>query len=330
MHEPRAALPWYKRLLRRRVVMLWRYWAVVNRHVVILASCHGAAAEMDKCRKIMDRMIGSIQLPQQDVLVGKRFTEMVVSLARSWFPETSVAVIDEAHVQFGTQNVSLAGLHRRYLASPDELSTQVRAFLTAVLVDAPASVLVGTWAGAAKRVLPVLLRDDRGDAARQEWINGLSIGYVLEARSDNGDASERLITGDDLARWKVDLDEVHERAIRNLVGFSHEHTMEGGKSAGYTMLCLSSADRHNAARVLLPELHRKLRVHLGNTFYAAIPTRQVLVAFSSDDEDVLSRVREEVAQDYSRAGSEGVSPRLFLVTPDGIAGDPAAADAYEI
>jgi hypothetical protein len=64
-----------------------------------------------------------VHLAERDILVGRRFSELVVSLARSWFPQTSVTLIDDIHVQFGTQSVSLAGLHRRYLASPDTLPT---------------------------------------------------------------------------------------------------------------------------------------------------------------------------------------------------------------
>ena len=129
--------------------------------------------------------------------------------------------------------------------------------------------------------------------------------------------------------WKVPSDDLHEQAMHNLIVHSHEHIMEGRKSEGYTMLGLANADRHNATRILLPELHRKLREHLGTTFYAAMPTREVLLAFSISDDDVLTRVRREIADDFLRT-PEGLSPKLFLVTPDGIAGDPANAEDLDL
>jgi len=313
--------------------MLWRYWAVLNPHLLVLATCNGKPAALEKQRQFIDRLIASIQLPKHDILIGRRFTETVVSLARSWFPETAVVVIDDAHLQFGSQNVSLVNLHRRYLASPDELPTQVRAFLTAVQGDLPASAIAGAWAHARERIMPVFLtraalNNASGRVVNEEWINGLYITYVLGDDSASP-TRERPITLDDIARWKVPADDLHEQAMHNLIVHSHEHIMEGRKSEGYTMLGLANADRHNATRILLPELHRKLREHLGTTFYAAMPTREVLLAFSITDEDVLGRVRREIADDFHRS-SDGLSPKLFLVTPDGIAGDPADAEDFEL
>jgi hypothetical protein len=74
-------------------------------------------------------------------------------------------------------------------------------------------------------------------------------------------------------------------------------------------------------------LHRKLREHLGMTFYAALPSREFLLAFSTVREDVLVRVRQQIAADYSRA-KEGLSQKIFLVTPDGIAGDSSEAEDF--
>ncbi len=65
------------------------------------------------------------------------------------------------------------------------------------------------------------------------------------------------------------------------------------------------------------------------TFYAALPTRDILMAFSSSDDDVLSRIRQEIADDFART-PDGLSPKLFLVTPDGIAGDPADQEDFDL
>ncbi len=165
--------------------MLWRYWAVINPHLLVLATCNGKPNIIEKQRALIDRLIASIQLPKHDILIGRRFTDTVVSLARSWFPQTAVVVIDDAHLQFGSQNVSLVNLHRRYLASPEELPTQVRAFLTAVQGDMPASALAGSWAHARDKIMPqfltrIALNNTPGRTVNEEWINGLFITYILE------------------------------------------------------------------------------------------------------------------------------------------------------
>jgi uncharacterized protein YtpQ (UPF0354 family) len=345
-HIP-SPLPWYRRLLAGLGVtggdrLLWRYWAVLNPHCLVLASCHGTPAVVEKQRSNIDRLIASIRLPDRDILTGRRFTEMVVSLARSWFPQTAAAVIDDAHVQFGTQNLSVATLHRRYLARPEELPIQVRAFLTAIQGNLPASVLAGSWIHAREHIMPVfltaqLLRD--ADKALggvkvicEEWINSLSIGYALdETDPPQGHAdpsrapAQRIITEEDLSRWQIDPEELHTQALQNLVLHSHEHIMEGRRTEGCIILTLAQPDRHNAARILLPELHRKLREHLGTTFFAAMPTREILLAFHITDESVLARMRHNVGEDFRNA-SFPLSPKFFLVTPDGIAGDPADAE----
>jgi hypothetical protein len=381
LQQLRVGQPWYKRLLRRAPLMLWRYWAVINPHLLVLVSCNGKPAAVERHRAVIDRVVQSLHLPDRDILVGRHFTETVVSLARAWFPQTPVTVVDDVHLQFGTQPVSLVHLHRRYLACPDDLPTQVRAFLAAVQGELPASALAAAWSSARDRILPVFLPTAAlaagGEHRRilhEPWVNDLSIAYVLEdealgqeplshaaapapsagagtqsvgvATPDSAaclHANERMITREDVARWNVSPEDLYEQALHNLVLYSHEHTMQGQKGDGLTLLCLGvggaipgvtpgpaaggggnaggGPDRHNAARVLLPELHRKLREHLGPTFFAAMPTRDLLLAFNTTDDDVLERVRQQVADDYARA-AHGLSPKLFLVTPDGIAGDP--------
>jgi len=369
--------PWYKRLLPRWFsysgVVVWRYWALLNPHMLLLVNCQGKPAVVEKQRETLDRLLRSVHLPDRDILIGRRFSETVVSLARSWFPQTSVTLIDDIHVQFGTQNVSLASLHRRYLASPETLPTQLHAFLSAVQGELPASVVANSWSRARERILPTFLtrtavHNHASRLVHEPWVNGLAISYVLEddapgtgasqespfpgkshgsaevslKSSDSSQllrAGERAITMEDLEHWHVTAEELHTQALQNLVLYSHEHTMQGQKGDGFTMLCLggnlpapgthseagitasTTSDRHNAARILLPELHRKLREHLGATFFAAIPTRDLLLAFSVSDEAILSRVRDQIASDFTHA-SNGLSPKLFLVTPDGIAGDP--------
>ena len=76
-------------------------------------------------------------------------------------------------------------------------------------------------------------------------------------------------------------------------------------------------DGYDASRVLLPTLHEKLREHLGSPFAAGIPNRDILLCFRNDDETV-GRLREQIAEDH-RQMPHGVTDKLLLVTPDGIA-----------
>jgi hypothetical protein len=392
--------PWYRRLVARRSSMQWRYWAILTPNLTLLVSCNGLPHAVESLRESTDRILASLQLPQPSLLLGRQFTETVVSLARSWFPQTLVAILDDAHLQFGNHHISIHPLHRSYLANPADLPTHVRTFF-APLQQEPHSTLVpppASWPAARDRLYPLLLTRTAMHNASQRlhcepWINGLFVAYALSdlpaapgSLSHTPTAPERFVTEGDLARWAITPELLHEQALHNLIVSSHEYTMQGQKADGFTMLGLgaasafdaatrpssaeqqqsaprraspqpsssaekgggtgkavgpaeppgttpgrggdevsapSSGDRHNAARILLPELHRKLREHLGATFFAAIPTRGLLLAFSASDPDILARVRLQVAHDFHHAPSHlALSPKLFLVTPDGIAGDP--------
>jgi hypothetical protein len=313
-------VPWYLRLFRRTPVMLWRFWAILNSHMLLLISSNGRPDAMEKRRLVLDRITASVHLPDRDILLGRHFTEMVVSLARSYFPQLPVAVIDDGHLQFGSQPVSLVGLHRRYLASPEDLPTQVRSFLAEMEQELPAANDGDSWQEIRRNIYPVLLTEldaeGAADVQREEWVNGLSVGYIVDDKNGS-----RAVTTSDVKLWHADADSLHQQALRNLVGKSREQMMEMHNGEGYTMLLLSAPDRHNAARILLPEFHRVLREHLGATFYAAMPTREFLLAFATTDESVLKRVCRQIGADYSRA-KRPLSAKLFVVTADGVAGDP--------
>jgi hypothetical protein len=323
--------PWYKRIFRRAPLKLWRFWAVLNPHMLVLASTTAHPELLEKHRALLDRILLSLHLPERDILLGRHFADKVVSLARSYFPELTVAIIDDAHLRCGSQPVSLTPLHRRYLAAPEDLPTHVKSFFAEVQSDLPASDVAGEWAAARHSILPSFIATANADVlglVHEEWVNQLSIAYLLEDENAP-DAGDRAITTADVKRWRVDPEILHEQALKNLVVRSHGHAMEVHKSEGYTMLLIVAPEKHNAVRLLLPQLHSILREHLGPTFYAAIPTPEFLLAFSTGSEEVLNRVRQQIAADFARA-KNGVSPKIFLVTPDGIAGDPAESEDFDI
>jgi hypothetical protein len=270
-----------------------------------------------------------MRLPETDLLLGRHFADTVVSLARSYFPELTLAVIDDAHLRCGSQPVSLTPLHQRYLASPEDLPIHVKSFFAEVQGELPAAEVAEQWVWARRHVLPTFVKTASAvGLAHQPWVNQLSIGYLLEdAGSDSEGGADRAITKADVKRWNIDEELLHEQALKNLVMRSHEHAMEVHKSEGYTMLLLVAPEKHNAVRLLLPELHSILREHLGTTFYAAIPTHEFLLAFSTVNMEILGRVREQIAADHARS-KHPISPKIFLVTPDGIAGDPGEEEDF--
>jgi uncharacterized protein YtpQ (UPF0354 family) len=324
-----AGVPWYKRLLGQGPWLQWRFWAALNPHMLVLASCQGEPEAVALHRANIDRVVDSLVLPQRDLLVGRHFSEAVATLARRYYPHLNVAQIDEGHMRFGACHVDLLTLHKRYLDAPELLREQVRTFLSDVqrLNDSAEQAVV--YERVRSSIMPVLV--PTSDLARyglhcahEEWVNDLHIVYVVD---DSG--AYRAVHNDDCELWGITLDTLHEQAIVNLHERSTELVMEGARAEGYTKLALAQPDPYNASRILLPDLHRKLRQHLGHVFYVGIPARDVLMVFNTRRADVLERLRKQVASDYRRM-DDPVSPRLFQITPDGIAGDPAGTGGYAL
>ncbi len=185
------------------------------------------------------------------------------------------------------------------------------------------------WGDIRDSVLPFLVEADKvgrfgPDCASQEWVNNLYIVYAFR-----DDIASRGITHKEVDAWSLDPDELHEQALVNLVSRSRDLTMEGSRTQHYTMLAMVTPDPFNASRILLPDLHSKLREHLGPSFYVAIPSADFLLAFTTQDPTTIGRIRQQMAADYARVQAP-ISPRLFIMTPDGVAGDPDVEESAEL
>jgi len=261
-----AGVSWWKRLLRLGPRMLWRFWAIVNPEVLVLASCNGRPEAIERHRETVNKIIQSIHVPD-----------------------------------------------RAEAAPPPPPPPPAPAATSATAAAEPLR-----WSDIRTQVFPLLVPMAQvaahgPDVIEQPWVNELSILYVVAE-------PHHTLTQGECAQWHIDLETLHEQALHNLVGRSQELTMEGGRAPGYTMLAFAQPDPYNAMRILLPDLQRKLRQHLGNTFYVAIPNSAFLLAFATDQEDILSRVRQQIRLDFKRMASP-ISPKLFIMTSDGVAGE---------
>ena len=94
--------------------------------------------------------------------------------------------------------------------------------------------------------------------------------------------------------------------------------MEGSREpTGGRIVLVLTDDSFSASRLLHPEFHKLFSKGLGSPFLAGIPDRDTLVAFS-DRPALKKRIAKQVRKDYN-ASSYAITPRLFLVTADGVA-----------
>jgi len=135
------------------------------------------------------------------------------------------------------------------------------------------------------------------------------------------------ITTDQMLRWKVCPDELDSIARENLERYVNDldvqfvESKEGGRAA-----IVSEQDGYDAARLLLCGLHHRLGPQLGGDFYVATPARDMFLALSTGPDPFLRRMKSRVEQDFRRLPYP-VSPDLFLVTRDGVAGTKGTLQA---
>jgi uncharacterized protein YtpQ (UPF0354 family) len=177
-----------------------------------------------------------------------------------------------------------------------------------------------TWEEAKSRVLPLLKPRsylDSDTATRHslvsEWLADVVICYALRSKD-----IFRFVTTADADRWETDAQAVHEVAVANLSRLAWPTKMEGARQRdGGRVIIVATSDGMASSRILHPELHRLFSGPLGSPFVAGIPDRDTLVVFS-DRRRIRRQTERQLRKDH-RTSSYPITPRPFLVTPDGIA-----------
>lgn len=310
----------------------YRFWLIRHEESALLMWAFGPTPTLDFTRVIQDEMVNAVQLGKEVGLKSRPFIETVVELANEYVGADAVAAIDEQTVTIGGVKIHVNQLHDTWQGHPENLAEDVRDFFDDLLVEYTGEL--GTdagWSQVRTRVLPTLvpqamiptlspdkpITDSSGVAASsivaEPWINDLVISYQIGR-------SERYVTTADLLNWEISPEALHEHALANLARSTRKLSMSGGHSDKYTLFSFPANDVMNSARMLLPLVQKNLRQQMGSTYYMAAPDRQVLLAFTSEDEATLAWLRHQVEIRYSNA-TEPLSDRLFMITRDGVVGD---------
>jgi uncharacterized protein YtpQ (UPF0354 family) len=120
-------------------------------------------------------------------------------------------------------------------------------------------------------------------------------GFVIDSKN-----TFQYVTPKHLTNWKVDIDEVSRCAYENLGRVSQDLKIEineaGGKDAKGKYVTISIPDGYAAARILLPDIRKRLQKDLGDRCYIAIPNRDFLIGWSPDfthKEKFVAQVRKD-------------------------------------
>ena len=255
------------------------------------------------------------------------FRDAVLAVVREELPgfelETSVdpEILRHEEAELGLQNLrakcaSAAGAD----ASPGDVAAcrgVIRQHFEAIResLAAPAEPAPADFAAAAPNLRPQLAPEEyltSLKAAHLPFGEGLIVGFVLDRKSNY-----QFVTEDDLARWKIELPKLAERAFANLEAASRDIPVNATQGAD-RMLAIETGDGYDATRLLLPGFRRFATRHLGETYYAAIPNRDALVLWATDcSKEFTTRLVAHLGSQY-RGEPYPLTDRIFEVGPEGI------------
>lgn len=251
----------------------------------------------------------------------EQFVQQVINTVKVKFPVAKVARGDEPFsLRINGQLASLENLYRSAVLQPEQMNAMVEQWMLEMVRASEGSPDHNApLADVADRILPMVLREesvqtDYPSIICQPLIAGLSVAYAVDS-----DRSLWYIPKGTLTNWRISIDELHDRAIANLVERSQAIAAHAAQDTDGTinLILFQTMDGFDASRLLLPTLHERLREHLGSPFAAAVPNRDILLCFRNDEQTV-GRLREQVANDYGQM-PHPVTDRLLLVTADGLA-----------
>lgn len=252
----------------------------------------------------------------------EQFVQQVIDVAKDRFPAAKVARGDQPFsMRINGQLAVLENVYRLVSLQPDKGREMISQWILEIVRTSEG--IPEHHAGfeeLAERIFPVLLREQTGEGsgtatvATVPLVSGLNVGFAVDS-----DRSFWYVSRTTLAQWNIDIEQLHERALQNLIDRSQTiaaHAVQD-EDGDVSLIVFQSGDGFDASRLLLPTLHDKLREHLGSPFVAGVPNRDILLCFRNDEENV-EKLRQQIKHDF-RQMPHPISDRPLLVTADGIA-----------
>jgi len=252
-------------------------------------------------------------------LSREQFVNQVLELVSKKFPLVKISRAPQRFsINVNGQLAPLENLYRIALLQPEQTPHHVQRWIVELLRAAEAAPQTfGSFQQVESRLMPMLLNDAEGHsvaAVSQPLVDGLAVAYALD-----GDRTISYLTPQRLTDWDQSIDQIHATALGNLLARSQSLSGQAAQdSRGRVyLILLQTMDGYDASRLLLPNLHEKLRGHLGSPFAAAVPNRDILLCFR-DEERTIAQLQPQIQSDFRQMPHQ-ISDRIFLLTPDGIA-----------
>jgi uncharacterized protein YtpQ (UPF0354 family) len=296
------------------------YWLVAGGDIVLFASTQVPIAERDEWNPMFQQVMASLRITRDKELMMRQVANEVLLKLREMHPDQEFEFEEGNRIKGKGQVVYLSNLFREVRESPSRREPIIKNFVENLSKSANADIGYETWEEARPRILPVLKPRDylhpdgpTQHLLTQEWLADVVICYVIKSKK-----FFRFVTGWDVDRWGTTAADLHQIAIQNLSKLDWPKQLIGSssRSAG-RVIVVDCEDGLASSRMLHPDLHHLFRQALGSPFWAGIPDRNTLVVFS-DRRILKQKIGRKLAKDC-RQSAYSITPRPFLVTPDGIA-----------
>lgn len=308
-------------------------WATMHDDLIVVIQTHAPESHEHLYRPIFERMLTSFRIHRSKEAAHLRTLHDVFFALKKALPDADIQTVDDRikldRLDLGVDNLVIA--ISRQPGRRDEL---IQEYANSVVQSVSGMQQVGkeAWNDVKDAIFPMIRADsilsilaDKGDEdesdakrhARQiassPWLADLLICYAIDSN-----ASFRMLSYHDLNRWGKDLSEVHAKSIRNLMSSDFPDCMAVPGVDGEVMLCGFGTGGISAksSYLLHPSLYKKLKPKFSQRIWAAIPSRDSLMVFSSHCSD-RATLLSAVAEDYKQSDHQ-ISDRLFEITPDGI------------
>ncbi len=200
-----------------------------------------------------------------------------------------------------------------YLADPQSLPGILHS-LSESLHDAPPNRTISDPAVLLQHIMPMLKplailneihEQQLPVLLYRPFLGELMITYVI----DEGE-TVAYVTRDHLTSWALAEELLHQRAIANLRQRTTPPRISG--TGRRSLLIWASQDGYDATRLLLPDLLQPFARQLGGTVVFGVPTRDLLIGFGDDDNDIFERLAAQITEDAT-SGPYPLTDQLFTM-----------------
>ncbi|MDA0376357.1 MAG: DUF1444 family protein [bacterium] len=157
---------------------------------------------------------------------------------------------------------------------------------------------------------------DNIDVVHRPFITEVDVGVVIDA-----DKKYQFVSTEILEQWGIDEDTLYAQASKNLDAISHNikvevaQASETDKTAKYVIVELD--DGYAATRILSDGVRKAIARELGDSYIAAIPTRDFLI-FWHKDFALFDAFSAQVQSEFDAEKEYPLTSTILFVDQNGV------------